>query len=351
MFNNIKDEEQILADMQDIARVAVNREIGSFVWDALAPAANEMAKQYIEIRSNLSKAFVQTSYDEFLDMKSEEFGLTRKKGNNATAKVRFTGLAGVIIPKDFLIQTETKLRYRTKTQLTISYIGTIEGYVEAEDIGTQYNVAKGTINKIPVVLTGLTSVTNIEDATSGSGIETDEELIERILIKAKTPATSGNANHYRVWAMNNVSVGDARIFPLHNGAGTVKVIIININKEPANEVIVKEVYDYIESERPIGATVTVESAKRLDVNIEALINKEPNANLETIKLEFNNKVNEYIKSIALKSNYISLARLGAILLSIEGVIDYSTLKINNSASNLPISDDYVAVLGGVIIND
>lgn len=351
MFDNIKNEEQILADMQDIARVAVNREIGSFMWDALAPAANEMAKQYIEIRGNLSKAFVQTSYGEFLDMKAEEFGLTRKQGNKATCKVVFNGLANTVIPKDFLVQTESKLRYRTIQELTIASNGSVEGYVEAEEIGTQYNVGVGTINRIPIVLTGLTSVTNTTEATSGAGIETDEELAERVLIKAKTPATSGNANHYRVWALDNSAVGDAKVYPLHKGPGTVKVIIIDINKEPANEVIVQQVADYIEQERPIGATVTVESAKALDVNINAVITKEDTASLDEIKQNFSKNLDSYIKANALKTNYVSYARIGAILLATEGVIDYSTLKINNQATNLIIPDDYVAVLGGVTIHE
>lgn len=351
MFDNIRDEEQILADMQDIARVAVDREIGSFMWDALAPAANEMAKQYIEIRSNLAKAFVQTSFDEFLDMKAEEFGLTRKQGNHALAKVEFKGLANTYIPANFLVQTGSDLRFRTITELTIEQTGSVVGYVKADDIGNQYNVPKGTINQIPVALTGLTSINNIEEASGGSGIETDDELSQRILIKAKTPATSGNANHYRIWAMNNEAVGDAKVYPIWKGPGTVKVLIININKEPANELIVKEVKDYIEQERPIGATVTVESAKALDVNIEANISTTNDANMDSIKLNFLKRLDEYLKSIALKNNYVSLARVGSILLSVEGVADYSMLKINNSAANLQIGDDYVAVLGGVTINE
>lgn len=63
--------------------------------------------------------------------------------------------------------------------------------------------------------------------------ETDDELRARYYIKIQTPATSGNAYHYRLWSKEVSGVGDAKVYPLWNGNGTVKVLIIDSNKTGA----------------------------------------------------------------------------------------------------------------------
>jgi len=46
---------------------------------------------------------------------------------------------------------------------------------------------------------------------------------------------------------------------------------------------------------------------------------------------------------------LSYAKLGSIILSSEGVKDYSSLLVNSGSTNITIKDDEIAILGTVEI--
>ncbi len=58
---------------------------------------------------------------------------------------------------------------------------------------------------------------------NGVGVETDDELRERFFLTQRNNATSGNAEHYRQWALEVDGVYGAKVTPLWAGPGTVKV--------------------------------------------------------------------------------------------------------------------------------
>ncbi len=60
-----------------------NKEEGSFVYDALAPMAIELAEAYIQLDQVLNLGFAETSYGDYLDKRASEFGLTRKSATKA----------------------------------------------------------------------------------------------------------------------------------------------------------------------------------------------------------------------------------------------------------------------------
>ncbi|SJT95362.1 Uncharacterized homolog of phage Mu protein gp47 [Clostridioides difficile] len=62
---------------------------------------------------------------------------------------------------------------------------------------------------------------------------------------------------------------------------------------------------------------------------------------------FANEIQKYINDIVFKSKKISIAKLGGLLIGINGVIDYSNLKINNSSNNITLLEEEIAVLGTV----
>ena len=56
------------------------------------------------------------------------------------------------------------------------------------------------------------------------------ELRKRFTEYVSHPITSGNKWQYISWAKSVDGVGDAKCLPLWNGAGTVKVIIVDSGK-------------------------------------------------------------------------------------------------------------------------
>lgn len=205
------------------------------------------------------------------------------------------------------------------------------------------NVAPGTITEIPYSIPNVYSVTNKEKCTDGADEEKDDALLSRLLFRVRQPITSGNANHYRAWAMSVDGVGNCKVIPLWNGNGTVKVIIVTAENESASEELINKVAEYIESERPIGATVTVVSPAPLAVNITAEVYGA--ANTDAVK----EAVSAYFKNTGFSLSYVSLAQIGRIILGVNGITDYKDLKLNGKAENITLTNEEIPVAGKVAL--
>lgn len=228
----------------------------------------------------------------------------------------------------------------------IESTGMVDIKAQSQDTGIGCNVDAETIIKIPMSIYGVSAVTNKNSAYDGFDEETDEELLERLLFKVRQPATSGNKNHYIIWATNVEGVGGVKVLPLWNGNGTVKVIITNAENEIATEDLIAKVQNYIDEQRPIGATVTVVSPKPLNIDIGLKVTKgsgNPN--------EIKNVVNDFFKTTAFEREYVSYAQVGKVILekTATGVQDYSDLTLNNKAENIALTDEQLPTVGQVYL--
>ena len=142
-------------------------------------------------------------------------------------------------------------------------------------------------------------------------------------------------------------MGDVEIIPLWNGNGTVKVVIINADKQPASEELIEDVKNYIDENRPIGATVTVTTPEPVPVNISVKI---IGGNFDEQKIKDN--IAEYFGTLSFKTSEVSITRIGKAILDTADNIDYEadSLKINNSTENIPLTIEQIAILGEVIIS-
>lgn len=345
------DRYSILNRMLDRLPDNYDKTEGNPIVDLLMAVALELENKYIDQEDILNKGFAETAYEEWLDKIVYEVGITRKEATNATGIVKISGDIGNKIEVGTLVSSDV-VSYKVIEEATINENGYTNVSVECTESGSIGNVAKGSIKKFPIPIAGIKSVTNEEDFVNGYDSETDEELRDRYYTKVRTPATSGNKYHYINWAKDVTGVGDAKVFPLWNGNGTVKVVIIDSNKKAASSQLIKRVEDYIEDNRPIGATVTIKSATELDIDINAnLVIDSNNYDIETIKSNFESILDNYLGDIAFKQTYISYAKIGSLLLSVEGVIDYSNLTVNSTTGNVLINDEEIAVVGQVILSE
>jgi uncharacterized phage protein gp47/JayE len=322
---------------------------GSFFHDVINALAIELEAAYTDQNHILDQGFVETAKGQYLDKKASEQGLYRKPPIKANTTVTIKGSEGVSIKKGMEVASDSA-SYIIKENKTIDSTGQVNVLVECEKAGTIGNVPLGAIKSFPRTIAGLESVTNPSKVTNGYNGESDEELRNRYYSKVKTPATSGNKNHYRNWALEVPGVGDARIIPLWNGNGTVRVVIIDSEKTGADQELVDKVKEYIEKNRPIGADVTVESAIELSINIAvALTIDTNNYTMEQVLKNVENNIKKYLKEIAFVEDYVSYAQIGSLIFQTKGVVDYSNLTVNNGNKNIPLTNTSIAVLG-VITN-
>lgn len=338
-----KEQKEILNSMLERVNEEYDRAEGGLFYDNLAPAAIEMAALYEKLDYIFLNSFAETATGEYLDNITKEVGVFRKQATKAKGIVTIQGIAGTLIPLGTKVASDTFI-YLTTEEKTISTNGTVDVPVESEKNGETYNVLKNTVTLFPVTIPGLNSVNNKAEIKGGYNGETDDELRERYYFKVREPVTSGNIYHYKKWSLEVEGVGGVKVFPLWNGAGTVKVVIVNSKIQTADEELLQRVRTYLEEVRPIGATVTVKSATNKNISITGTAKVSKNVNFEEVQNTFEKEVIEYLKKVGFKQNYVSYAQIGNILLNVQGVNDYSNLQINGGVLNIQLQEEEIPKL-------
>lgn len=331
--------EELLQGMLDQVPGDVDKRQGSVIYDALAPAAYFLAQQGFLLNNYVDLIFPDSAVDDYLDRAVSAYGITRKE---ATAAVRKMTTSAPV-------QIGTRWEISSVTYTVTAEAGTNMYEVTCDipgDIGNQYSGAMLPVsNGISGVTAELTDI-----LTPGTDRETDEALRERFYQKVRLPVTSGNAYHYKMWALEVPGVGDAKVFPLDNGPGTVGVLIVNSDRTIESS-LEKKVADHIETVRPIGASVTVSSPKSLQINVTANVLLDGSKKIQDVLEAFKVAFSEYLKSLVFNIYRVSYAQVGKLLLETPGVQDYEQLKLNEQSGNIPISEKQIPEIGTVNLSE
>ncbi|MGE7838001.1 baseplate J/gp47 family protein [Viridibacillus arvi] len=320
---------------------------GEFIYDANKPGAIEFERTQKEISVVESKLDVENlSGDELARFVYQRTGIKRKLATKSTDTVIISGSAGAKIIKGDLVGTDT-LNFVFLEEKIIGENGLVNVLVECQQFGAIGNVPANSINKFPVSISGLVNVYNPKPFSNGYEAETNSELRQRYFDKLQKPGKAGNQYHYEEWAKEVTGVGDARCVPRWNGPLTVKVVIIDSNKQPASPELIEKVFNYIELERPFGAIVTVVSAIGIPINISTSLSLMDGYTEDMAKNNIKATTTKYLQEIAFKTKSISYAKTGSNILDSEGVLDYQDLLVNNGTANIVIGDEEVAIMGGV----
>lgn len=322
---------------------SLDKREGSIIYDATAAVSCQLAAMYFQLGSFTDLVLPDTSAGEYLTRMVEAFGLTRK----AAAKAVRQGIFDKELPAGTRFSTsgDTVLIFAV-SDLISSEDSTFIYELVCETAGKGGNECSGVL--LPVeYINGLGRAELGGIVTAGTDEEDDESLRERLFAKVQLPSTSGNANDYYNWAMACAGIGAAKVFPLADGPGTVKVVVASEEKTAVEETLIKKVADYIETMRPIGATVAVTSARELTVSVTAKVKLTSETTLAKAQSAFQDLVDTYLQGNAFQAEYISLARIGSLLMDVTGVEDFSDLQLNGTAANITLEDEEIAVCGAV----
>jgi len=340
-------EEDILRRMMDKVPSSFDKRIGSsLIYNALAPAAQEISKLRSDMDRFLKYGFADPDIpDEYLDYRAKEHGLTRKPAGYTIKIGIFTDSEGNLmdIPLNSRFSIE-KINYKA-----FEKIETGKYKMQCESIGVTGNYPNGAILPIEYIeKLGSASISDI--ILEGVDVENNESFYNRFIIKVQTPATSGNKYEYLNWALKVQGVGNAIVKPLWSGPGTVKVLITDLaNRTPTDELILN-VANYIAEQRPIGATVTVAGVQETNIIIIATLILDVGYSLADIKEKIIASINNYFKSINLKSTIVRYNRVVNCILDIPGVIDYTNITINNLKQNIDLGEDNIPILESVVVD-
>jgi uncharacterized phage protein gp47/JayE len=341
--------EAILEEMLSRVTNDVDKREGSIIYDALAPCAYELSQNYFNMDNFIDLVFGDTAVAEYLDRVVSDYGIVRKAATKAVRKL--TVNREVPIGSRWGLETTT---YKIISKLTDNTgegasgsTGTYSYAAECEQTGEIGNHYSGTLVNIDNINDVNATLTDI--ITAGEEEENDDNLRSRFYTLVQSPSTSGNAFNYRKWALEVPGVGDAKVYPLWNGNGTVKVMIVDSSLSIDTSLEAK-VYEHIEEVRPIGAAVTVTSPASKEIKVSAKITLDGTKLLSEVSADFTAAITEYLKGTIFEAYSISYAKIGSLLLSTKGVADYTDLLLNNGMANIPIQDTQIPIAGAITLS-
>ena len=343
--------------VQDMLRAFVEDELGlstaegTLLQIILAPGAYVFWEGLQALRAQVPISFVDETSGSFIDKDAAGYGITRKPGTAASVTLTFTGSAGTTVPAGTLCVTQDGLGFATDEDLTLGEDGSGTVTATADAVGTAYNVPAGAIVSTQQAVSGVTSLTNEAAAAGGTDPETDAALFARLDAYKKTPPTSGNDRHYHQWALEVNGVGAASVIRCWDGPGTVKVIIADMALHPVTEELRAEVAAYIETQRPVTAEVTVESAEGVSVTVSVTVTTDGTVTKLDTEKELTERLAEYLGEIAFTEGAtVVYNRVLALVMGLPGVTDCADLKVNGGTANVPLDADEIPMLGTVTVN-
>ncbi|WP_268914126.1 baseplate J/gp47 family protein [Lentilactobacillus sp. SPB1-3] len=163
---------------------------GSFYENMAESLARQLAQSDLTKQDVYDSRFVSLAENISLDRLASNYGLTRGVATYATAILEITGTPGYVIDAESMFSNNQDMIYITDSEVTIDSNGKAEVRVYAEDTGEDYNCDANMITDQVTYVEEITSVTNPEPATSGSDMETDYALRQRIKLAQKSVVSS-----------------------------------------------------------------------------------------------------------------------------------------------------------------
>jgi len=348
-----KGYDKLLEDMKNEIGNEVLKTEGSLIFNALSALAFELEKIYIQIDYILTQSHADTADLKHLEMITADRAIYRKRATNAHVKAIFN--TSIPLGKRFSLKG---YNYKVVAELD----ATSHTYdLLIEEAGAGANELRGDLIPIDYV-DGLESAKVIELLIAGQEAETRDMLYKRYIESFESLSFAGNIAAYKEKINSFSGIGGCKVYPVWNGPGTVKVVVISSDNTVVTEHLLKQLRESANPPNgygwtPIGHNLTIESVIAVSLYIETSITFANGYNLKNSETRIKEKITEYLKDIAKvwkngdehTTQTVYISRLEAHILEVEGVEDVSNTKINKAPSNLILESNQIPILGGVVI--
>lgn len=353
-----QDFDYWLDMMMDNVPDKLDKREGSIIYDALAPAATAMAAESLQEAQSLKQTYISTADTEGLDMHATDKGTVRQPATTAQVTAKFLDsdnapINNVEISDRFASIGDDPIFY---TVIKVNGDGT--GLLKAEVDGTRPNGYIGQI--LPVTPNDSLSWAEItEISVPARDAEDDEHLRERLLSPSAYIAYGGNVADYVDMMSKIDTIGSGQVYPSWQGGGTVKLVILDNDLEPASSALLSQVQEAIDPTpqgsgyglAPIDHIVTVVAPVELKVDIASTLEITQNVTLDkvteqikTAMTDFFHKLREEWDTINQKSGRgysmtIYRSQLLAEIMKIDGVTNATLPTLNGRANDIVLRFD------------
>lgn len=301
----------------------------------LDPSAPADGDSDLFVRSSCTASAVEGLYDyqawlarqllpdtadtEYLEAHAGLRGIVRKVAVAASGTATFTGAPGVVLPSGASLKSADGTLYLTTEEAAVGEEGALTAACAAATAGIMPDLIDGTVTLMQPP-TGIEAV-GTATITGGADAESDASLLSRLLDYMQSPPSGGTAADYRRWAKSVAGVGEAYVYPLRQGAGTVDVVITG-DGVIASEEVVQAAQAYIDEQRPCTAQATVIAAVALTVNVTLKIVPATGYTLQTLTAPVRDAVQAVFADYHPGSR-VYLSALITAASTVPGVVDVS----------------------------
>lgn len=350
--------EAILQRMLDRVPNDIDKREGSVIYDALAPAAAELAQMYIDLDINYSLSFADTASGEYLTRRAAEFGVNRETATKAIRQGEFYGNNNTLMD----VPEGSRFSIESVNYVAVSKISTGVYRLECETPGVVGNQYFGSLLPIQAV-NGLVRAELTDVIVPGEDEETDEALRQRYYEAVNEPAFGGNVADYRRKIASIDGVGGVKVLPVWQGGGTVRCTIIASDWSAPSLTLVDEVQEIIDptpqgkglGQAPIGHTVTIAGVEAETIDVTTTVTLADGVTPGQVQDPIERAIEAYLfglrKSWADEDQIIvRVALIEAAILGVTGVIDVADTTLNGATANITIGQEEIPMLGEVTIH-
>lgn len=324
----------------------LDKSAGQFPYEFTMPTATELAELLAFTFPEAIKAiFPMWAEGAILDYHAQTRGITRKPAAFANGVIAVSGVRGTEIPKGFQFTTAATynkpgIPFETVADTTVTTDPVLVA-VRALTAGLEGNVAAHAVIYMTQPMAGITGMTNQAAMSGGMDEESDEALRQRVMdFDANQGARFiGCEADYKMWAMEVQGVGAVQIKSATDDSGTVHIILTDLSGDPASIALCKTVYDHIMSPEipslrkpPINALLNVIPPTTVQISVSARLVLDGTSSLADIQTNFFHALKQYFKQ-----NEIRWTQIGALLLDLPGVRDYTNLLVNGGTQNITVA--------------
>lgn len=317
----------------------------------LAAVAAELESLWAQTDWTKKQCFPQLAAGEYLDRHAQMRGLSRGAPGRARGIMRFetdeVRDKSVNVPagtvclsaagREFLTDEETEIPAGAQF-CTVS--------ATAREAGSAGNLPAESVSYLALSPVGISRCFNPDAFGGGTDGEDDEELRARVLESYKSLPNGSNRSYYQTVALETDGIAAVTVIPKARGLGTVDVIVAGEAGLPGSEAV-SAVLSRLSAEREICVDIQVRAPETVSVPVTVAVNISEEAEPQTVLAAVKAALEDYFSGRLLGRDVL-LARLGAVILGVEGAENYS---FSLPAADVSISADELPVAGTITVTE
>ena len=315
---------------------------GSIIYNALAPAAVELQNMYIQLDTILNESFADTETRDYLIKRCAERGVNVEPATYAIRQGEFT-------PTSLDVPIGSRFSLNTLNYIVTEKVSDGVYKLQCETAGYDGNEEFGSL--IPIeYIEGLLTATLADVLVPGEDEEDTEHLRLRYYDSLNSQAFGGNITDYKEKVNSIDGVGGVKVYPVWNGGGTVKLVLIDATYGVPSATLISNVQTAIDPTQnqgtgvglaPIGHVVTVVGCASTTVNIATNITLQTGWNWEDVLPYLQDCIDDYFNELSADWDssdniIVRISQIETRLLDLTGVLDIADTTLNGVAQNLAI---------------